>query len=312
MDGQSIGLGSVEDVARAIAERATIPHDTLRRLPFGENILFETGAYIIKIYAPDRDQHAREAAALELAERWTAVEAPRIVARGEVDGSHYIVMTRVEGTRLFELWPSLDRRAREPIVRQLSRAMRELQTFGPRPAALTRDWRAFIEHQAATSLDRQRRCGVPQLWLAALPRYLDERELVMSDESVFLNGDIHAGNILVAERNGAWTITGVVDFGDSFIGPHEYEFVTPGVLMVQGDAGLQIAMFEEYGYTRTEIDEQLRRRLMLLTIFYECSDLRKYALRLRADAINLSLEELERAIYPFAHTPNTRSSSSPR
>ena len=134
----------------------------------------------------------------------------------------------------------------------------------------------------------------------------------MGAPSVFLHGDIHAGNMIVREAGGQWTLAGIVDFGDSFFGPAEYEFVAPGVLLVQGDADLQIAMFEEYGYARNDIDDELRRRLMLLTIFYECSDLRKYALRLRPDAINLSLAELERAIYPFAHTPRTRPTSSPR
>jgi hypothetical protein len=38
---------------------------------------------------------------------------------------------------------------------------------------------------------------------------------------------------------------------------------------------------------------------MLLTILYECSDLRKYALRLRPEAVNFTLEELERAIWNF-------------
>jgi hypothetical protein len=38
---------------------------------------------------------------------------------------------------------------------------------------------------------------------------------------------------------------------------------------------------------------------MLLTILYECSDLRKYALRLHPEAVELSLEELERAIWNF-------------
>lgn len=39
---------------------------------------------------------------------------------------------------------------------------------------------------------------------------------------------------------------------------------------------------------------------MLLTVLYECSDLRKYALRLAPDAIHLTLCELERAIWKFA------------
>jgi len=59
-------------------------------------------------------------------------------------------------------------------------------------------------------------------------------------------------------------------------------------------------MLLAYGYTATQLDLNLRARLMLLTILYECSDLRKYATRLSPEAINLTLDELERAIWTFA------------
>jgi len=42
--------------------------------------------------------------------------------------------------------------------------------------------------------------------------------------------------------------------------------------MVQGDAELQRALFRSYGYSDQEMNGELRRRLMLLTILYECSD----------------------------------------
>ena len=72
-----------------------------------------------------------------------------------------------------------------------------------------------------------------------------------------------------------------------------------GVLMIQGQGELQREFFRAYGYKENEIDENLRRRLMLLTILYECSDLRKYALRLKPEAVDYTLDELEREIWNF-------------
>ncbi len=69
--------------------------------------------------------------------------------------------------------------------------------------------------------------------------------------------------------------------------------------MIQGQGHVQRELFRFYGYEDKNINEGLRRRLMLLTILYECSDLRKYALRLLPEAVELSLEELERAIWNF-------------
>jgi alpha-D-ribose 1-methylphosphonate 5-triphosphate synthase subunit PhnH len=40
---------------------------------------------------------------------------------------------------------------------------------------------------------------------------------------------------------------------------------------------------------------------MLLTVLYECSDLRKYALRLAPEAVNLTLADLETAVWAFAN-----------
>ena len=62
--------------------------------------------------------------------------------------------------------------------------------------------------------------------------------------------------------------------------------------MVQGDGELQKALLLAYGYTEAQLNLHLRARLMLLTVLYECSDLRKYALRLAPQAIYLTLDDL--------------------
>lgn len=69
--------------------------------------------------------------------------------------------------------------------------------------------------------------------------------------------------------------------------------------MIQGQGELQREFFRAYGYAENEIDETLRRRLMLLTILYETADLRRYAVRLKPEAVNFTLDELERAIWNF-------------
>jgi hygromycin-B 7''-O-kinase len=115
-----------------------------------------------------------------------------------------------------------------------------------------------------------------------------------------LHGDVHPGNLLLTQENGSWRIKGLFDFGDSFCGFHEYDFVAPGVLMMQGARELQTAFLLAYGYQESQLDMNLRARLMLLTVLYECSNLRKYALRLRPEAVNFTLDELDAAIWQFA------------
>jgi hypothetical protein len=164
------------------------------------------------------------------------------------------------------------------------------------------DWNVFLKHQVDTCLKRQRLAEANPEWLESLPRYLEENLnlLPKGPPTVFLHGDVHFGNLWMKKEKGKWAISGLFDFADSLTGFHEYEFVAPGVLVMQGLGEVQREFFRAYGYADKDIDETLRRRLMLMTILYECSDLRKYALRLRPEAVNYTLEELERAIWNFA------------
>jgi hygromycin-B 7''-O-kinase len=291
--------------AAVICARRGLSEAGLRRSPTGENIVFFVDdRFVIKIFAPFREGFLREKAALEFARGRAGIETPELLFAGELEGWSYLVMTMLAGLTGREVWAGIGASGRLEIVSQLGLMMKSLHNhaaplFQP---ALNRDWRGFIKRQADTSLERQRACGANPEWLERLPAYIAERlELLPEDYTpALLHGDVHAGNLLFAQEGGRWRVTGLFDFGDSFCGFHEYDFVAPGVLMMQGDGELQKAFLRAYGYQESELDADLRARLMLLTVLYECSDLRKYALRLRPEAVNFTLDELEAAIWRFA------------
>jgi hygromycin-B 7''-O-kinase len=278
-------------------------YETLQREPQGENIIFLVDRrWVIKIFAPFRDNYARETVALEYAHGKLSINTPELLHTGEIDGWCYLVTTQVPGQVSREVWSRIGARNRLEIISRLGAAMREMHTLdAPLQTSLNRDWFGFLERQAEASVARQRACQANPEWLERLPQYIAERlPLLRKDQQqVFLHGDIHAGNLLLAEEEGQWRITGLIDFGDSLCGFKEYEFIAPGVLMAPGNAHLQRAMLFAYGYRQSELDLVLRARLMLLTILYECSDLRKYALRLCPNAIRYRLSELEAAIWSF-------------
>lgn len=70
--------------------------------------------------------------------------------------------------------------------------------------------------------------------------------------------------------------------------------------MIQGQGLIQREFFKSYGYREDALDETFRRRLMMLTMLYETSDLRRYALRLKPEAVDFSLEKLTKSIWSFA------------
>lgn len=290
-------------VAAEICVRHNLSYSTLRRSPQGENIIFFVDEmFVVKIFAPFRENYRREKAALEFAQGKLSIYTPELVQTGEIEGWSYLVMTQLAGHASREVWASTERRDRLEIISRLGVAMSELHAHDtPRRTALDRDWRGFVERQARESVARQRSCGANPEWLESLPSYIAARlALIPTDgKPVFLHGDVHAGNVLLAEEGGRWKVSGLIDFGDSLCGFNEYEFVAPGVLMAQGDRELQRALLLAYGYSEAQLDLNLRARLMLLTVLYECSDLRKYALRLAPEAVNFTLAELEASIWTF-------------
>jgi hygromycin-B 7''-O-kinase len=296
--------GVWQQAAAAICARHHLPYASLRRSQQGENIVFFIdNRFILKIFAPFRDSYWREKAALEFAHGKLGIETPEMVHTGDLEGWSYLVMTQLTGVPAREVWSVINSHERSAIVSRLGAALKSLHApVAPLShPALNRDWRGFIERQAHTCVERQRACGANPEWLERLPAYIATRLALLPAEytPVLLHGDVHLGNLLLTPGNGGWQITGVFDFGDAWCGFHEYEFVAPGVLMVQGNRALQRALLRAYGYTEAQLDLTLRARLMLLTVLYECSNLRKYALRLVPAAVTFTLDELEAAIWTF-------------
>ena len=76
-----------ERAAQQICARHGVEAAPLLRSPQGENVIFFAGRRaVVKIYAPFRDNFARESAALEYARGKFPVETPEVLHRGEIEG----------------------------------------------------------------------------------------------------------------------------------------------------------------------------------------------------------------------------------
>lgn len=287
------------EAARIICEKHRISFNLLKRARQGESVIFLVDEkFVVKIYNPRGNGLRRERIALETAE--TSFQIPEIVAFGEIENYKYLMTTQLAGDLMTRAdWLELGEREQIPILVRLAEGLKELHASNA--SMIDFDWEKFIARQTATCFERQKTCGVNEKVLAEIPAYLEENLKLLPEnyKTVFLHGDVHFGNLRIAKRNGKYQISGLFDFADSLKGFDEYEFLAVCVLMIQGQGNLQREFFRAYGYADDEINEELRKRQMLLTMFYECSDLRRYALRLRPEAVEYSLLELERAIWNF-------------
>lgn len=289
------------DVAKHICREHGIPPEGLKRAGRWENIVFLIGGeYVLKIYTPKRNGFQRERTALEFAEGKTNLKIPEIVAEGEIEGYYYLVLTQIGGELMTrEQWLALERGNQTATATQLATGLKQLHSHNASEIGF--NWTEFLKIQAHYAVERQVAAGANRELIDSLPRYIEDSLPLLPKigKPAFLHGDVHFGNLRMKEMSGRWAISGLFDFADSLTGFHEYDFVAPGVIMIQGEGELQREFFRAYGYADSQMDEEMRRRLMLLTVLYECSNLKKYALRLAPEAVDYTLEELERAIWNF-------------
>jgi hygromycin-B 7''-O-kinase len=284
--------------AHEICRMHNLHFPNVRRAEHGENIVFLVGdAYILKIYTPKKDGYRRELTALEFCAGKTLMTIPEVVAHGRFDAFDYLITTQIKGRNVSRTeWLTYETPQQVALLTGLAADLKQLHSLDA--AGFDFDWCAFVKHQADTVYERQKAAGGNPEWLERLPEFLDENLPLLSKhaEDVFVHGDVHFGNLRIAEGP---AIGGLFDFADSLKGFYEYEFVAVGVLMIQGQGELQREFFRAYGYRDDEINEELRRRMMLLTILYEHSSLTRYAARLGPSSENLGLEQLEGAIWSF-------------
>ncbi|MGH7782892.1 MAG: phosphotransferase family protein [Candidatus Binatia bacterium] len=289
------------DVACTILQRHQIEYAKVTRAEHGENIVFLVDErFILKIYTPQKNGFHRERAGLEFAAGKIGVPIPKIIEEGDIEGYYYLVLTQFRGDLMTRKdWLRLEKREQVVLIAQLANGLKELHSHDP--GDFDFDWREFFRIQVESAVDKQTAEGGNPEWVMSMPAYFEKYLPLIPDRTAdsFQHGDVHFGNLRVANKKGVWHFCGMFDFADSIKGFHEYEFVAIGVLMIQGQGELQREFFRAYGYKDSDIDETLRRRMMMLTMLYEYSSLRRYAERLRPEAVNYTLDELERAIWNF-------------
>lgn len=291
------------DVAKEICRWHRISFDEIKRAGGSEHIVFFINdALILKIYRPFRNCFERETNALNALSGKISFKIPEIVNIGEFEGFRYVLMTRIGGELITrQEWLKVNEIAQPEFISKLAVGMKQIHQINPE--SFENNWAAFVNDRAETFIKRQIAHGVNEKIIEVLPKYIEENlQTIPKDEpTVFMHADVHFGNLSVLNKNGKLEIGGLFDFADSRRGFFEYDFLAVGVLMIQGQGNLQREFFTSYGYAENKLDEQMRKRLMMLTMLYETADLRRYAMRLKPEAVDFTLDELEKGIWSFVN-----------
>jgi len=244
--------------AAEICRRHGIPSAGPARADSGTHLVFLLDGIAIKLYAPPwpEDFRAERAALAGIG----GGPFPRIVHEGALEGWPYLVMTRIQGKPVREVWSILPRSEKEALLRDLGGLLRRLHEAAV-PPSLRTDWSAFASELESTLESRNDPpSGEWRDWLMSRAR---------SDpgpfEPVLLHADVTWDHVFVARDSLGIRLTGLIDFGDAMSGDPMYEFGAPLLYMCFGDPGLTWSLLTGYGLPRCRV---VARRVLAYSLLH--------------------------------------------
>jgi hygromycin-B 7''-O-kinase len=289
-------------VMRLICQRHNLSADTLVRLGDGTNVVFTAGEdHVIKLYPPywQRLMQADRRVA-EFVYGKLGVATPEIQGYGELEDWPYLVMSRLKGTYLSDVWDTMEYQNQLAIVIELGELLARLHDL-PIDGFIgfENDWPTFIQQRVSDCQQHHRTKGVSENWLQQIPEYLAKASPLYPPGyvPVLLSGDLHQYHLLVNEVHGRWGLCGFFDFDDARIGFYEYDLASAGLFMMLGRPQLLRAFLKAYGYAERELDERITARLMAYTLLYRYRDLKWILEELVTERACKTFEELAEVIY---------------
>jgi hygromycin-B 7''-O-kinase len=288
-----------------ICARHGVPASALTPARDGTNVVFTTDRHVIKLYPPFWESGAAaEWTILRHVEDRLGVTTPEIVATGRLDAWPYLVMTRLPGTILADVWPGLGAVDRIAIARRLGEILARLHALPTEPleahTVLAERWQRLATRPIDECVACHRGHGVADAWLASLPAFLEGLPPLHPSRftPVLVNGDVHGWHLLVAERGGRWELVGLFDFDDAMLGWHEYDLAAPSVTFLAGQRTAFAACLGGYGDEGLIGDGSLSRRLLAYALLNRYWGLDFILEMGDPDRRCATLDELERALFP--------------
>ncbi|WP_027580291.1 aminoglycoside 3'-phosphotransferase/choline kinase family protein [Bradyrhizobium sp. Ai1a-2] len=268
-------------VAMDIARSHGIASAPLQVFTTGTNLVVGLDdQLILKIFPPMlRAQYTSERASLAQLRGQVKIPIPEIVAEGEREGWPYLITTRVPGVLGADVWASLPEADKERVLAEIGETIADVQRVPPGPLLeIEPRWDVFMQSQMEGCRARHERLGLAQQFLDGLDDLLrDAAELIpMREPPVILTGEYIPQNFMLTQRDGRWQLCGLIDFGDVLTGWRDYDLLGPGAFMAAGRPRRVLSLLEGFGYSRSDIDFALKRRLMALMLLHRASDLNRH------------------------------------
>jgi len=258
----------------------------------GESVVWRAGDHVIKVTVPACSyQIDAEVGCLSAVAGKLSVQTPALLARGELSGWPYVVMRRIGGRPLAEVWPGLDHNARLGLARELARLARELHAL---PASgFPGGWDAFFRTCRQNAGTRHAAAGVPPQLLAEVAPFLERVGPLAETPLVPLHTELLDQHVYleIEPSSGRPMLSGLIDFADARLGPAPYEI--PGLVefVFRGEAGLLREFCIAYGMPAASLTGDYSETLLAWSLSHRFGNLARL-LTLVAPVLPRSLGEL--------------------
>lgn len=280
-----------------------LPNATWEKIPKGANALFALGQdLIIKLVPPNwRRQGDKEILVAPLLDGNLSLQTPSLMGSGEIDAWVFLISTRLPGSSLADVWPTLGIEDKHALMMQTGRVLREFRSVSfDETIAIKVDWPSYIQNLISSCMARHQHRNMSEGLLAQVMPYLDASgDFAKATEARFIHMDIHPWNLMAEQENGRWKLTGLLDFGDAIVGNSDrFELLTPLMFMAQGNPVLAQSLLDSYGVVDEVGTTGLQRELTACMLVRPDSDVGFCMQQVPATGPRETWEQVARQLFP--------------
>ncbi|BBB58939.1 phosphotransferase [Undibacterium sp. KW1] len=291
-------------VLKYLQQAFDLPAEPWEKIPLGANALFGLGeGVIVKLVPPNwRRQGDKEILVAPLLEGKLSLQTPRLIASGEIDHWVFVIFSRLQGTLLADIWPSLDIEQKRSIMLQTGQLVRELGSVKfDTDIAIKVDWPNYIQNLITDCMARHQRRKMPETLLTQVMPYIEAAGgFAKAGDLRFIHMDIHPWNLMAKQEQGQWRLTGLLDFGDAIVGNSDrLEILTPMIFMAQGNPLLLQALLQSYGGMTDISAAELQRQLTAYMLIRPDCDVTFCMQQVPADGPRNSWEQVAAQMFPL-------------
>ena len=233
---------------------------------------------VIKLFSPLYSGNwANEKRVLNFLGDRLPVATPKVVFEGCHEGWPYMIMNRLPGMPLVEVWDTLPRSVRLQLCRDAGRLLRHLHGLSIDGLDLDQPfWPQFLETRTGELEAHHRANGTGMAWIAQMTGFVAKTPWAEARPLVLLHTEFMRDHLLVARTGDGWCLTGLIDFEPSMVGDGEYDFASAALFVAGGEFGLLRAFLDGYGLAGTGMTDGLRHRIMSYILIHRYSNLDWY------------------------------------